>query len=65
VYFHIPVKTGVETLRRGDLFYEKRRLLRVVSVGKVKGKEHRFTVKFALLAKINLDTYLRSDRTIL
>jgi len=59
--FNVEVKTEGETLQRGDLFYEKRRLLRVESIGKPRGKERRFTVKFRLLGKINLDRQMRSE----
>jgi hypothetical protein len=60
--FNVEVKTEGETLQRGDLFYEKRRLLRVERIGKPRGKARRFTVKFRLLGKINLDRQMRSDR---
>jgi hypothetical protein len=61
--FEVEVKTEGEKLQRGDLFYEKRRLLRVERIGKPRGKERRFTVKFRLIGKINLDRQMRSDRT--
>jgi len=61
MHLMIPVKTNGEVLHRGDLFYEKRKLFRVEHVGKPKN-DKRYTVKFKLLAKINLDIYLRLDR---
>lgn len=60
--FNVEVKTGSEALRRGDLFYEKRRLFRVERVGKARGEKKTFTVKFRLLGKMNLDRQMRSDR---
>jgi hypothetical protein len=60
--FALEVKTNGEQLRRGDFFYEKRRLFRVERVGKERGKERRFTVKFRLVAKVNLDKRVREDR---
>jgi hypothetical protein len=62
VRFDVEVKTEGETLRRGDLFYEKRRLFRVEHVGTPRGNTHRFTVRFRLLTKINLDRQMREDR---
>jgi hypothetical protein len=55
----VPIKINGNTLERGDLFYEKRRLYRVEYVGKPRGKERTFSVKFKLIAKINLDRYAR------
>lgn len=60
--FNVEVKTDGEKLERGDLFYEKRRLLRVERVGKPRGSNRLFNVKFRLVGKINLDRQLREDR---
>lgn len=61
--FNVEVKTEGEKLQRGDLFYEKRQLFRVERVGRPRGKQRRFTVKFRVVGKINLDRQLRQDRT--
>lgn len=60
--FNVEVKTEGETLARGDLFYDKRRLFRVERVGKPRGKKRLFTVQMRVVGKINLDRQMRSDR---
>jgi hypothetical protein len=60
--FDVQVKTEGEKLQRGDLFYEKRRLFRVDHVGKPRGKKRTFYVRMRLLAKINLNRQMWSDR---
>jgi hypothetical protein len=61
--FNVEVKSGDETpLQRGDLVYEKRKLMRVERVSKVRGKDRHFKVTFRIVGKINLDRQLRTDR---
>lgn len=60
--FNVEVKTADEIVKRGDLVYEKRKLLRVESVRVSRGKKGLIRVTFRIVGKINLDRQLRSDR---
>ena len=60
--FNVEVKTVTETLRRGDLVYEKRKLLRVENVSGPRRRDGMFSIKFRIVGKVNLDRQLRTDR---
>ena len=59
--FQVEVKTPEEELKRGDLIYDKRKLLRVERVGKPHGKDKKFMVRFRIIGKVNLDRERRTD----
>lgn len=60
--FNVEVKTPSEVLRRGDLVYEKRKLLRVERVSRQQWGRRLVIVRFRVIGKINLDRQLREDR---
>ena len=55
VSYYVRVTTNGDTLMRGDLFYENRKLYRVERVGKPRGKKKTYSVKFRLIGKVNLN----------
>jgi hypothetical protein len=60
--FSVEVKTESEQLTRGDLVYDKRKLLRVEAVHKQHHGKRLVVVKFRIIGKVNLDRQMRTDR---